>query len=859
MLDSIAPFIERGFALHWLKPRSKAPAAGAGWSSLPVASIADLRRSQKPNSNVGVRPGLYSRVGDLYLHLVDVDIRRPELAEEARATLRELLPDVDSWPRVVSGSGGASRHYYFLTDKPFASKKLAHSKGFFKDDQGRKHWDWEIELFGTGKQAAMPPSIHPDTGKPYRWEVEFDFDMLDMGLGPILASSRVPSEAREEAADGTTASEDEDYLVTLVRQRPLGLSIEEIREDVMALPVEEWCEDRDGWLKTGMAIHHETGGSDEGYDVWVEFSLQSGKFDESNQRYTWRKFGDSATPVTMATIKAALKETGAAFQQCLKKLEGVRDYASALRIVAKFELNNAELSTVLPRLVSLAELAGMAPKAADVKKDLADVRKASDMDPDADRSALESWIAEEFLRIYFKGDRLLRTAKVFWHFDRGAWRICDDEYVGNRVYRFLTKLMEKPNEAQRALLGAIVDSGRAETLNSLINSIVGVVQKAVAEDASSDPLRLKVLDRGSVMNCRNGELWFPDGKRASFRDHDPDNRLTVSIDAEYDGEAECPEWDAALDGIFADTPNPQEMVDHLHEVMGYCLQTSRNLAAWFLFHGSGANGKSFVAAVLQAMLGDGSTSKSLADFSAPGRSSHLEAGLVGKLLLVDDDFKKGAPLPDDTIKKLSETKTLTANPKFAGEFGFACRSTPLILSNHWPQTADLTYGLTRRAVVIPFTRTFEESERDLGLALRVLRKERSGVLNRCIAGWDRLRARGHFTKPSPCVEAMREWMGQRNALSAYIAERVEVTGDPEDRVWAEDLWNDYRRWVELEGAGRGGDRSRRSFLMEVQGLRGVTKFLSCGSTRLRGLKLLPAPTVGEELFGKTDTEVDELI
>lgn len=852
MLDQLAPFVERGFALHWLKPRSKAPAAGAGWSSLPVATLDDLRRTQKTNSNVGIRPGLYSKVGDLYLHLIDVDIRKAEAADEARAALRLMFPEVESWPRVVSGSGGASRHYYFLTDKPFASKKLAHSKGFFKDTEGHKHWDWEIELFGTGKQAAMPPSIHPDTGKPYRWEVEFDFDLLDMGLGPIMASILVPTEAREES-DGAG----EDDLISLVRQRPLGMSIEEVREAVMALPVDEWCEDRDGWLKTGMAIHHETGGSQEGYDIWVEFSLQSGKFDEGVQRYTWRKFGDSATPVTMATVKAALKETGAAFQQCLKKLEGVHDYASALRIVAKFDLNNAELSTVLPKLVSMAELAGMQPKAADVKKDLSDARKSDDLDPDAERSALESWIAEEFLRIYFKGDRLLRTAKTFWHFEHGAWRICDDEYVGNRVYRFLTKLMEKPNAAQRELLGAIMESGRAETLNALINSIVGVVQKAVAEDASSDPLRLKVLDRGSVMNFRNGELWFPEGKAPVFKEHDPDNRLTVSIDAEYGPDAECPEWDKALAGIFADTPNPQEMIDHLHEVMGYCFQTSRSLASWFLFHGSGANGKSFVAAVLQALLGDGSTSKNLADFSAPGRSAHLEAGLVGKLLLVDDDFKKGAYLPDDTIKKLSETKTLTANPKFAGEFSFACRATPLILSNHWPQTSDLTYGLTRRAIVVPFTRTFEEDERDLNLANRVLRKERAGVLNRCIAGWERLRKRGRFAKPAPCMDAMEAWMGQRNALSSYLSERVEVTSSSADTVVAEDVWSDFRRWAEVEGMK--SEWSRRRVLGEVGSLRGVSKYLSMGVTKFRGFRLKPAPTVGEVLFGAEDADLDELI
>jgi hypothetical protein len=50
---------------------------------------------------------------------------------------------------------------------------------------------WEIELFGTGKQVAMPPSIHPDTGLPYRWDQPFNLEELALGLSPRIPAARL--------------------------------------------------------------------------------------------------------------------------------------------------------------------------------------------------------------------------------------------------------------------------------------------------------------------------------------------------------------------------------------------------------------------------------------------------------------------------------------------------------------------------------------------------------------------------------------------------------------------------------------------------------------------------------------------
>ena len=61
--------------------------------------------------NVGVRLGSHSKVGSLYLHVIDLDIRNDDLVDEAHAALEAFIPNYTSLPYVISGSGGESRHF----------------------------------------------------------------------------------------------------------------------------------------------------------------------------------------------------------------------------------------------------------------------------------------------------------------------------------------------------------------------------------------------------------------------------------------------------------------------------------------------------------------------------------------------------------------------------------------------------------------------------------------------------------------------------------------------------------------------------------------------------------------------------
>src|SRR4029453_19321075 len=68
-------YVERGFACHWL--HGKAPYQKE-WSTLPVATVEELKRSYFPGNNLGVRVGKWSVLEPGYgLVVLDIDLRDP--------------------------------------------------------------------------------------------------------------------------------------------------------------------------------------------------------------------------------------------------------------------------------------------------------------------------------------------------------------------------------------------------------------------------------------------------------------------------------------------------------------------------------------------------------------------------------------------------------------------------------------------------------------------------------------------------------------------------------------------------------------------------------------------------------------
>lgn len=406
---------------------------------------------------------------------------------------------------------------------------------------------------------------------------------------------------------------------------------------------------------------------------------------------------------------------------------------------------------------------------------------------------------------YQDGDTIKRIGKRCWTYEEGMWALVGDEPVRGKLGNTFTRLREERPDDMMSLVATV---GEGKT-SALVGSVWSLMCDSLSmREDRDDPLKLQRSFPLPVINCKNCEIHFDADGNIDVRDHNPDHFYTTRINVEYDPDATCPEWDHFMTMVFSNTVDPDDMVRHFEELGGYVIQFSRWLKTWVLFHGETDTGKSSAATVLQAMLGNAFTGKPMSKLSN-NTSEFMEAGLIGKLLMVDDDFSYEGHLPDGFLKTYSEEKLATASIKYGDDVNFRARCLPMILSNHWPVTRDTTSAFIDRALVIPFTyqirgRDQDDQRRD------AMMNELPGVLNRFVAGIARLRNRGSWDRPLDCVEVEQMWAARSNPALQFIDECLDTHAST--NIKRSRLYDVYVNW-NREQSGHGG---RQYVMKKVQ-------------------------------------------
>ena len=94
-----------------------------------------------------------------------------------------------------------------------------------------------------------------------------------------------------------------DDLDSAIAEQTLDISNEQVAEYLAALPA-HYSEDGDAWYKVGMAVFHQTDGSEEGYKLFDEFSASNKeKYNEQQNRNRWNSFKcNDVNPLTFASV-----------------------------------------------------------------------------------------------------------------------------------------------------------------------------------------------------------------------------------------------------------------------------------------------------------------------------------------------------------------------------------------------------------------------------------------------------------------------------------------------------------------------------------------------------------------------------
>jgi hypothetical protein len=230
-------YIRAGFALCAIRTGSKSPDY-ANWPTKPIPIDA-----ADGLDGAGL---LHVLSGTAALDIDAIDAARPWLAE--RGVDVDALLEADNAVQISSGRPGRAKLLYRMkrplkTFKPKGSGlelRCATTKG-------------------DSVQDVLPPSIHPDTKKPYVWTGGILSDWRN--VPPIPASlltlwRGLGDETPEVASMPPTQAR---LKVDLVKLRKAAFKHS---------PDAEY----DEWLKVGMQLHDGTGGAQEGFDIWCNWS-----------------------------------------------------------------------------------------------------------------------------------------------------------------------------------------------------------------------------------------------------------------------------------------------------------------------------------------------------------------------------------------------------------------------------------------------------------------------------------------------------------------------------------------------------------------------------------------------------------
>lgn len=402
-------------------------------------------------------------------------------------------------------------------------------------------------------------------------------------------------------------------------------------------------------------------------------------------------------------------------------------------------------------------------------------KKAADFFNSEDRAV---FMVELFLDEHYEGGRCLIRAQdgKFWQFNGRYWEIAPEDLIKKKLLPFA---------------GEVADDDKRH-VSSMLNAGINVLSGRVFREG--DPLRLN-SDPPTVINCLNGELWFDDDNKTSFKPHKPESYLRTCLNVNYDPAAKSPRFDAATLEIFGTSSNPEEMARHFMELVGYICQHWRKLAIIVLLYGGGSNGKTSLMSIVERLLGEHAI---MSDRISEIENHAFKVGaLAGKLMLIDDDVDAGTCLPDGFLKKISEEKTMTGQHKYGPPFDFKCRAVPVMLANHYPSLKDITEGIRRRIQVVPFTRTFTKSQIIPGLFDEIWKEESSGILNQAIAGFQRLRKRGNFNEPDDCARARMEWLVRSNVFVTFVEEICKKGAERKQPV--RDFYENFREYCRETG------------------------------------------------------------
>lgn len=436
--------------------------------------------------------------------------------------------------------------------------------------------------------------------------------------------------------------------------------------------------------------------------------------------------------------------------------------------------------------------------------------------------------------------QLFRDSLRYWP-KAGKWLVYDGKRwntdTPGGAYPFIKGMVRVLYEAAPQIEDA---TKRVAFISSLLKLESHPRQTTILEAATVVPelvIGSHMLDRDPMLfNVRNGTLDLTTG---TLRPHRPEDFITRYADIEYDSDAECPVFKAFLSKVLE---GKTELIEYLQRFVGYCLTGRTDEQVLLFLYGTGANGKTTLANVVEALLFDFATTASsdlLMQRDNRGASNDL-AALRGARLVKVSEFDDGARLAESQIKTLTGGDSISCRFLYGEYFQYTPTYKIMLLGNYKPTVRGKDEGIWRRIHLLPFKVRIPDEDKDPAL-LDKLKAELPGILTWAVQGCMRWLEIG-LQSPEEVRAEVAEYRRSEDIMQQWIDECCVV--GLQYRATANDLlrsFEEFSNWKHLSSQKFGRMLTDAGFEKQKSGFA-----YWCGVGLLRDT---PSPQEGKSYLG----------
>lgn len=713
-----------GLPVFPLEARSKAAKLVKGWTEfakrMPTKQEMQEWLTNWPDCNIGLPLGPQSKC-------VAIDI---DTSDKLLISVIEKVCGYSPWERI--GKKGKVLLYKYNGEAPFK----------IKDVQGKMI----CECLSIGNQVVMPPSIHPDTQKPYQCNVPLPQVIKDLKPLPVNFEDTLRNALKDAGVvlshSGWTRTTDyvsygsrdvkmtamSGFFANSVTRGELSLleAIDRLRAWKAACVENVAGDDID--IEKGVAnlikflIQDVTGPKKkilpQGWDAGLT----------AEQKQEWGlNFSHDSTEWDVNQLLNYLDLSIEPNDDTIKK-NSVFDYVIQ-KMAHSPNLSQMDIDLVTKQITLMS---GGVILRTTIMARLKELKKGNIEGND------HTEIAEAMLKDYEKVGPI-----KFWHSNFYQWRGSD--------WQILSK--------DEILRGIAKEYGHLPACKKA-NDHKGVIQ-IMQSLCSTEELN---TSREKGINFANGYLT-QDGVLC---EHAPQFGCTYTLPYRYIPELadRHPKFDQFLERVWGHCPDFVERKRALQEaICATVFGIGTSFARAILLYGIGGSGKSQLLDIVRYLLPESVvTYITPYDFGDKYKITEISKALLN----VCGELNANEYIPDGSFKSVIDGSSFSGQFKYQQIFSFKPVCTHWFASNHLPKSKDTSVGFFRRWLILSFDKPVKKEERIRNYGEMIVAEEREGIMAWAASIVKELNKQGDYTLPKSHSDMMDTLMGENDSVFFYL-------------------------------------------------------------------------------------------